>query len=349
MRLPIAILCTGLLAAPAWGDLSLPPGFTAEVYVTGLGFQEGGERPARGIPAASTLGFDRAGALYLARTGSRFRTGDVDDLSAVYRIPPGGARLTAETEARYFFGPPFRNPQVAAVRGPSEVWVTTYDTDRKLGALYRMVDGHAALFAGGTPAPGAPPLLRPPAGVAVDAAGRVYVTDREQGTVIRLDAAGRLLDARYASVPRPRMLLFDEAGALWIGADGTAETPFQAGSGQIWRIGADGAPALVLEGPLPAAMSLSRAGALFVAQRRTGQVFVLTPEGKRIEFATATQGTILRGLAFAPVTPETQRAGIAGDLFVIAIPRQMWMINEVIRISGPFDDFVRTETRKPTP
>jgi hypothetical protein len=28
-----------------------------------------------------------------------------------------------------------------------------------------------------------------------------------------------------------------------------------------------------------------------------------------------------------PVTAETRRAGIAGDLFVVTVSRQVWMIN----------------------
>jgi hypothetical protein len=78
-----------------------------------------------------------------------------------------------------------------------------------------------------------------------------------------------------------------------------------------------------------------------VAQRRTGQIFAVTPEGKRLDFGGGGDGTFLRGLAFAPVTPETRRAGIAGDLFVITVVRQLWAVNEVVRISGPFDEFVR--------
>jgi hypothetical protein len=50
---------------------------------------------------------------------------------------------------------------------------------------------------------------------------------------------------------------------------------------------------------------------------------------------------MIRTLAFAPVTPETRKAGIAGDLFVVAISRQIWAVNQVIRVSGPFDEFVR--------
>lgn len=349
MRTWLAAALVVLSAVPAAADLVLPPGFAAEPYVTGHGFDSGSERSLRGFPATATLAFDATGTLYLAKLGARFRSGEVEDLSAIYRIPPGGARLTPETEARYFHGPPLKNPQVGAVRGRGEVWVTTYDRDRKIGALYRMADGRPALFAGGTPAEGSPPLLRHPEGVALDAAGRIYVADRDQNAVVRLDATGRLVDRAYLALTRPRMLTIDERGHLWVGTDGTAETPFQDGAGQLWRIGPDGSPALVLQGPLPGGLTLSPAGFLFLSQRRAARIFAVTPEGKRVDFATSTEGTFLRGLAFAPVTPETRRAGIAGDLFVAVVRRYAWMVNEILRISGPFDEFVRLQSQAPTP
>ncbi|MGH7320651.1 MAG: hypothetical protein ACRELA_13625, partial [Candidatus Rokuibacteriota bacterium] len=264
-------------------------------------------------------------------------------LWSIYRIPAGGGKLTSDAEGRYFYGPPLRNPQIGAVRAPGEVFITTYDRDRKLGALYRTVDGRPMLFAGGTPPRGESPLFRQPEGVALDGSGHVYVADREEGRIVRLDATGKVLDARYLTVTRPRLLLFDEAGHLWIAGDGTAETPFQDGQGEIWKASPDGSLTLVLRGPLAAGMSLSPGGALFVVQRRTGKVFVVTPDGTRIDFASAGEGTILRGLGFAPVTPETRRGRIAGDLFLIAVPRSIWAINEILRVSGPFDEFVRRQ------
>jgi hypothetical protein len=86
-----------------------------------------------------------------------------------------------------------------------------------------------------------------------------------------------------------------------------------------------------------------------VVQRRTGQLFALMPDGRRLDFATTANGTFLRGLAFVPVTPETRRAGIAGDLFLVLVSRSLWLINEVIRVSGPFDEWVRQEASRPTP
>lgn len=334
-------------AGPAEADLVLPPGFTAEVYVTGQGFNGSTERGHRGIPAAATLHFDAAGSLYVAKIGARFRSGDVEDLLPLYRFPAGGARLTPDTEARYLYGPPLRNPQVAAITARGDVLVTTYDRDRKLGGLYRLADGRAQLLAGGTPPAGASPLFRQPEGVAVDGEGHVYVADRDAGAVVRLDARGRVVTPVHAALTRPRMLAREEGGALWVAGDGTAENPFQAGTGEIWRVASDGAARLVTQGPLAAGLALSPTGVLFVAQRRTAQLFVLTPEGRRVEFAGAREGTFVRGIAFAPVTEATRRAGIAGDLFAIVIPRSMWMINEVVRISGPFEEWLRRELDRP--
>ena len=341
------LLALLVLVTPARAELGLPAGFTSEVYVSGQGFDTSGDRGVSGIPAVGSLGIDAAGTLYLSRTGARFRTGDVDDLSAIYRIPVGGARLTPDTEGRYLYGPPLPNPQIGAVAPRGAVWVTTYDRERKLGALYRFLDRKPVLFAGGRPAPGAAPLLRHPEGVAIDAAGDVYVADREAGAVVRLDAQGHLVNARYATALRPRILTMDEAGNLWVGGDGTAETPFGAGSGEISLVASDGRAQSILQGPLPAGFATSPGGALFVVQRRTGQLFALTPDGRRLDFASTRNGSFLRGLAFAPVTPETRRAGIAGDLFLVLVSRSLWLINEVVRVSGPFDEWVRQESSRP--
>ena len=338
---PVFVVALLLAPGEAAAELLLPPGFTAQVYVTGAGFDSSAARGVHGIPAASTLAFDHAGALYLARTGRRYFAGEAEDLWPIYRIPLGGARLTPDTEARFLHGPPLPNPQVAAIRGGREVFVTTFDRDRKVGVLYRLLNGRPELFAGGTPWGDAPPLLRQPEGAAVDAAGNLYVADREQGLIVRLDPSGRVRDARYVSVTRPRVLATDDQDALWVGSDGTAAAPWQQGVGEIWKVSREGAPSLVLRGPVPAGISVGPGGRLFVADRHLAQIFVVTPDGKRIEFARFTDGDAPRGLGFAPVTPETRRAGIAGDLFVIAIGRGAWPVNEVVRISGPFDDFVR--------
>jgi hypothetical protein len=343
LLLVVAVL---LASGAAWAEVEVPPGLSVRVYVTGDGFDSAESRAARGIPAASTLTFDPEGVLYLARTGRRYMGGETEDKFPLYRIPIGGARLTRETESRYLYGPPLPNPQAGAVRGARELFVTTFDRDRRIGVLYRIVDGRAELFAGGTPDPGQSALLTQPEGVAIDPEGGFFVADRERGVIVRLDARGRVLHPRYAVITRPRVLAVEGSGTLWIGSDGAAEAPWQTGPGEIWQISREGEPRLVLSGPVPQAISLSPGGHLVVADRQGARVFAVAPDGTRIDLARFTDGDAPRSLAFAPVTPDTRRAGIAGDLFVVTINRGTWPLNEVLRISGPLDEVLR-ERRSP--
>jgi len=292
------------------------------------------------------VAIDYAGGLYLARTGRRYSGGEIDDLWPIYRVAPGGARLTPSTESRFFYGPPLWSPQVSVARGGRELFVTTFDRDRKIGVLYRLLDGRTQLFAGGTPPAGAPPLLQQPEGAAADAAGNVYVADRLQGVVVKLDPSGRVLDPRHVVIARPRLVAVDDADQLWVGSDASNEAPWQREPGEIWKVSPQGLPTRVLSGPLPAGMSVGPGGRLFVADRHAAKIFFITPAGTPVDFAGFTEGDAPRTLGFAPVTPETRRAGIAGDLFVVTVRRGMFRLNEVIHITGPFDDLVgRTPPR----
>lgn len=336
-RRAAALLAALLLGpAPAAAELQLPPGFSVHVYVSGEGFGAGSG--ARGVPSSSTLAFDETGTLYLARTGRRYSGGEVEDVWPIYRIKPGGARLTPATEAGFFYGPPLPNAQVAAVRGGRELLVTTFDRERKVGVLYRLVDGRAELIAGGTPERGAP-LLSQPEGAAVDSAGNIYVADRARGAVVKLDPSGRVVDPRWLAVSRPR-LLAARGDQVWIGSDGDVEAPWQRGTGEVWTAAPGSAPAVALRGLVAAGIGVSPTGHLFVADRHAAKIVFLDADGTRVEFASFTGGDAPRSLGFAPVTPDTRRAGIAGDLFVVTISRGAWQVNEILRISGPFDELV---------
>lgn len=322
----------------AGAEMTLPRGFTASLYASGDGFDAGSVSGAGGFPTTTTAAFDGAGMLYLARTGRRYAGGEIEDLWPVYRVPPGGARLTPATERRFLYGPPLWSPQVASGRAGRDVFVTSFDRDRTLGVLYRLLDGRTELLAGGTPPPGSKPQLGQPEGVAADSAGNIYVADRLRGVVVKLDASGRVVDPRYASVERPRLLAVDDTDQLWIGADASNEAPWQRGPGEIWKVNPGGAATRVLTGPNLSGMAFGPGGRLFVADRLAAKIFFVTPDGTAVDFAAFTDTDAPRTLCFAPVTPETRRAGIAGDLFVVAIRRGVFRLNEVIRVSGPFGE-----------
>jgi sugar lactone lactonase YvrE len=335
----VALLLLLLLLVPATAaaEIILPPGFTAKVYVTGEGFDEG--RRAIGIPSTASLVFDATGTLYASRAGRRYVGGEIEDVWPIYRFPPGGMRLTKETERTALYGPPLPNPQVAAVRG-GEVLVTTYDRDRVVGVLYRLVDGRAELLAGGTPPSRlTPPTLKQPEGVALDAEGNLLVADRQKNAVMKLDAAGKILDARWLTLPRPRLMVA-RGERLWVAADGEADAPWQRGTGEIWSFGPNG-KRLALRGPIAAGMDVSPGGHLVIADRPGSRVLAVGADAISIELVGFSDGDAPRAVAFAPITEATRRAGIAGDLFVVVIRRGTWSLNEIVRISGPFDDHVR--------
>jgi hypothetical protein len=338
----LAITAAALVATKAVAEIQLPPGFTVKVYVTGEGFETTGGAGGRGIPTTPTLAVDPTGALYLARGGRRYSAGEFDYLQRMYRIPPGGARLTPATEERYFHGPPLINAQVMGARGGRELLVSTFDRDRRVGVLYRLASGRIQLFAGGTPERGLPPALIQPEGAAVDAAGHVYVADRERGVVVRLDAGGNLLDAGYVRVTRPRALAVDETDHLWIGSDGTAEAPWQPGPGELWRVSPAGDRRLVLEGPMAQGLAPGPGGVVFVADRQKGEIFAVSPDGRRMSLARFTDGDAPRGLTFVPITAETRAGGLAGDLLVAVTRGGSFQLNDIVRISGPFADLVQS-------
>jgi DNA-binding beta-propeller fold protein YncE len=341
---PLVLAALLLAPAAAGAEIRLPPGFTAQVYVTGDG--PDGDRAAAGIPSASSLAFDADGTLYVARNGRRYVGGEAEDRWPVYRFPAGGARLTKATEARHLYGPPLPNVQVAAVRGGSELLVTTYDRDRAVGVLYRIVDGRAEMVAGGTPpSKDTPPLLKQPEGVALDPAGNLYVADRQHGAVVKLDPTGRVLDARWLTLARPRLLVA-RGERLWVAADGDTEAPWQRGKGEIWSVGPEGRR-LALSGPIAAGMGVSPGGHLFVADRQGARILAVGDDGTSTDVVTFTDNDAPRALGWAPVTEATRRAGIAGDLFVVVIRRGTFALNEIVRISGPFDEWVRA--RLPAP
>lgn len=337
----IVVLLTALLTLPAgataWAEITVPRGFTVQLHASGDGFEVGNVAGAGGFPTTTTAAFDQAGMLYLARTGRRYAGGEVEDLWPIYRLPPGGARLTPATERRFLHGPPLWSAQVSAGRAGRDVFITSVDRDRSLGGLYRLVEGRAELIAGGTPPPGGTAQLGQPEGVAADSAGNIYVADRLRGVVVKLDPSGRVLDPRYASVVRPRLLAVDEADNLWIGADAGNEAPWR-GPGELWKVTAAGAATRVLAGPTLAGMGLGPGGRLFVADRQAAKIFFVTPDGNAVDFAAFTDSDAPRTLCFAPTTAETRRAGIAGDLFVVAVRRGVFRLNEVLRVTGPFDD-----------
>lgn len=342
-----ALLAFFTATAVASGDgfdfkgMKLPPGFTATTYITAEGFDITPGKSAPGLPAIVTINFDGQGNIYFARTANRLREIYGSNSGPIYRIPVGPAKITKATEKYFHFGPSLSDPDEMGVNAKGEVFVSTMDRRTQVGSVYKLSpSGRARLFAGGA---SAPELLQDPEGIAFDAAGNIYVADDDLGRVVKLDPKGKVLDPKFISgAERFRTLTYDPRGFLWVGSDGLHSSAHVDGSGRIYRASLpDGKLKLLHSGPLASGMGLSPGGNLFSAQRRSGKIFALTPKGKYVEFATFGGQSALRTLAFPPDNAATRKAGIAGDLFVMVFPMLDYPVREVIRISGPFDAYVK--------
>ena len=125
-----------------------------------------------------------------------------------------------------------------------------------------------------------------PDGLAVDAAGDLYVADAGNGTVREVTAAGTVIIFSGFNVPAG--MTFDSAGNLFVADSGDDEvreiTP--AGTVSIFATGFDD----------PTALAFDSAGNLYVANRGNGTVSVVTPAGKVSPFVFGFDGA--SGLAF---------------------------------------------------
>ena len=185
-----------------------------------------------------------------------------------------------------------------------------------------------------------------PEGAAASAAGEIYVADRDRGVVLRLDGDGRMLD--NVRVARPRALAVDESDHLWVGSDGAAEAPWQAGPGAIWRVSPRGEPASSSRARWRRPSRPARPGCSSWPTGRAAEIFALTADGGRTSLARFTDGDAPRGLAFVPATAETRAAGLAGDLLVAVVRSGAFQLNEIVRIAGPFADLTARPATPPS-
>jgi len=116
-------------------------------------------------------------------------------------------------------GPPFHYPTDLAVAPSGDLYVADgYGNAR----IHRFAPDGRLLHSWGEPG-GGPGEFRIPHGIAVDAAGRVWVADRENCRVQIFDAEGQFL-SEWRDLARPCGVFVDQAGTVYV-----AELGFKAG------------------------------------------------------------------------------------------------------------------------
>jgi DNA-binding beta-propeller fold protein YncE len=279
----VAIASDGTIYVADAGDAQAiraisPDGQVFTVAGRGLGFADGIGTAAR-FNSPSGLAIDAADLLYLADTGN----------NAIRRVTRDGhvSTLAGDGVPGYRDGPAaharFNGPIGVAIDAAGRVIVADTYNDR-LRAIGP--DGTVSTLAAHT-APGAvdgetgQSPFTTPSGVAVDAAGQIYVADTGSGLVRRLDSAGTVTTlGLYAGGLRPigvavspggEVYITDERGHI-LEIDNEGATRTIAGSAPGFRDGS-GADALFRN---PAGVAVTARGRLMVADAGNALVRLIT-------------------------------------------------------------------------
>lgn len=242
------------------------------------GFADGSGAAAR-FHTPSGIARDAAGNLYVADTGNH----------AIRKISPQGvvSTLAGDGTAGYRDGPAglarFDGPIGVAVDGGGNVFVADTYNDR-----IRVIrpGGTVATLAGGDrpgyrDGPGAEARFDTPCGIALDAAGNLWIADTRNRAVRRLAPDGQVStlaqgipdDAR-AVLRRPLSIALGRDGALYLGEASHGRLLRIAQSGELKVLTGDD-PAERLS--LPAGLAFDRAGRLVASDGQAHRLHRLGP------------------------------------------------------------------------
>jgi len=293
-------------------------GTITTVAGTGTDGFSGDGGPAAGGRLAFPFGVavDGAGNVYIADTDNhRIRRVDADGTittvvgTGTYGYGGDGGPATA-AQLAYPFG--------VAVDGAGVLYIADFDNFRirKVGTdgVITTVAGNGTNGFGGDGGPGTTAQIAAPHGLAVDEGGNVYIADRSNNRIRKLDAAGIITTvagtgtagfagdggpATAARLASPQGVAVDDAGNLYItdrdnarirrvDAGGTITTI--AGTG-IPGYGGDGGLAVAAQLKAPFGAAVDAAGTVFVADTDNHRVRRIAADGT----ITTAAGTGFRG------------------------------------------------------
>jgi gluconolactonase len=172
-------------------------------------------------------------------------------------------------------------------------------------------------------------------GMALDAAGDVFVCDTGSGHVVRVDAAG---ESRQHG-PRmtyPNYPAFDADGTLWVSDSGAWGTE----DGVLMRIAPDGSGERVQAGPFSFANGVAVAG---------GAAYLIAsgdPALWRIDLATETAEVVAR---FPRAVPDGVALDVEGGIWVSCFqPNRVYRVDPSGEVAVVLDDWSGEEMLSPT-
>ncbi len=289
-----------LLPAVASGQYQYEPYTVTTFAGAAVAGSADGRRSRARFDAPAGLAADAAGNLYVADAGN----------STIRKITPDGAVTTlagiagAEGSAD---GPGslarFSRPAAVAVDAAGAIFVadTGNHTIRKIAP-----DGTVSTVAGSAGNPGAADgpagdaRFDSPKGVAVDAAGNIYVADTRNQTLRKIGPGGAVTTlagsagssgandgtGAAARFTDPAGLAVDGAGNVYVGQ------PRSGSIGGIRKVTPDGrVTTIAVTGPYPAGLAVDAAGAVHAVILEYGIVQKVTPEGTLVWLAGSNGGS----------------------------------------------------------
>jgi len=212
------------------------------------------------------------------------------------------------------------------------------------GGIITTVAGTGLAGYSGDAGPAAQAQLNVPYGLAVDAAGTLYIADLGNNRVRRVAADGIITTvATGAPLATPRNLAIDAGGNLYIAEfdghrirrvspNGTVANI--VGTGKAGFSG-DGGPPDQAQLAFPAGLAIDRGGALLIADSQNNRV-------RRI-FANGTIGTVLGGsIGTALSTPVAVAADTSGTIYAVDATPGV----RALSIAGRWSDFATLATAR---
>ncbi len=246
-------------------------GIITTVVGTGSNRSTGDGGPAAEATLAEpvSLTLDRAGNIFIAESGSG-RIRRVDAASGVITTVAGGG--TGDLRNKIFGdgGPAIealiKLPMAVAVDGDGNLYIATDNRVRKVDAATGVIDtfagvGGRALEGDGGPATSAG--LAEPVSVAVDSQGNVFIADRDNHRVRKVDASTGII-----STVAGKGKFAARLGNIY-SLGNTTDRPLNASAAEGAGYSGDGGPATEAELSVPSSIAFGTDGDLFIADGTT--------------------------------------------------------------------------------
>jgi sugar lactone lactonase YvrE len=302
--------------------------------------------PAAGLNYPQGVAVDAAGDLYIADTNNH----------RVRRVSPSGVITTVAGNGTYGFsgdGGPATAAQLfypsgVAVDAAGDLYIADVDNSRIRevwpSGVITTVAGNGTIGFGGDGGPATAAELNDPVGVAVDAAGNLYIADnnndrvREVQTIkgaitpqsaITTVAGGGSLglgDGGPATAAEvfPTGVAVDAAGNLYIADNGSARVREVAPSGTIitvagngtYGFGGDGGPATAAEFEHPTGVAVTAAGNLYINDQGNARVRKVINPARQLVVTAPPPDSVQAGTPFTVAVTVEDASGNAVSGYV---------------------------------